>query len=72
MSVNYFRTLSVRCEKAASATFDLHAQREFRELAEEFSAKANKLEGVVPPYVIRQGGPGERTDERKSKLGSRP
>jgi hypothetical protein len=69
MSVNYFRALSVRCSKAASATFDLHAQREFRQLAEEFSAKADTLAGAVPPYVIRQGGPGERT-ERKSKLGS--
>jgi hypothetical protein len=68
MSVNYFHALSVRCAKAASATFDLHAQREFRQLAEEFSAKANKLEGVAPPYVIKQNGSGER----KSKLSSQP
>jgi hypothetical protein len=46
MSVDYFWALSLRCSKAASATFDIEAQREFRQLAEEFSAKANQLEAA--------------------------
>jgi hypothetical protein len=68
MSVDYFWALSLRCSKAASDTFDLQAQRELRQLAEEFSARAHQLEGVAPPPVQGHSSQGERGGERKSKL----
>ena len=72
MSVDYFWTLALRCSKAASDTFDVNAQREFRQLAEEFSARANQLERVAPPLDIAHGSQGKRKGERKSMLGLPP
>jgi hypothetical protein len=37
-------TLATRCRTASCDSFDLHAKEEFRQLATEFTTKANELE----------------------------
>jgi hypothetical protein len=44
MTANYFRTLAARCRTASRDSFDLFAKEEFRQLATEFTAKANELD----------------------------
>ncbi len=44
MTANYFRTLAARCRTASRNSVDLFAKEEFRQLATEFTAKANELE----------------------------
>ena len=44
MTANYFRTLAARCRTASRNSVDLFAKEEFRQLATEFTAKANELD----------------------------
>jgi hypothetical protein len=44
MTANYFRTVAARCRTASRDSFDLFAKEEFRQLATEFTAKANELD----------------------------
>jgi hypothetical protein len=44
MTASYFRALATRCRTASRDSFDLHAKEEFRQLATEFTAKADKLD----------------------------
>jgi hypothetical protein len=44
MTANYFRTLAARCRTASRDSVDLFAKEEFRQLATEFTAKANELD----------------------------
>jgi hypothetical protein len=45
MTANYFRALATRCRTASCDAFDLRAKEEFRQLATEFTTKANELDG---------------------------
>ena len=45
MIATYFRALATRCRTASCDSFDLHAKEEFRQLATEFTTKANELGG---------------------------
>jgi hypothetical protein len=51
-SVIFFRRLAVRCLTAARDCFELRAKEEFRRLAEEFTAKADKFERLQ--YLSRR------------------
>ena len=44
MTASYFRALATRCRTASRDSFDLHAKEEFRQLATEFTWKANELD----------------------------
>jgi hypothetical protein len=44
MTANYFRTLAARCRAASRDSCDLFAKEEFRQLATEFTARANELD----------------------------
>ena len=44
MTTSYFRSLAARCRTASHDSFDLFAKEEFRQLATEFTAKANELD----------------------------
>ncbi len=44
MTSNYFRALAARCRTASRDSFDLLAKEEFRQLATEFSAKADEID----------------------------
>ena len=45
MNGGYFRALAARCRTASRESIDLFAKEEFRQLATEFYAKADELEG---------------------------
>ena len=53
MEADYFRTLAARCMRAARTCFDLNAQKELRELADEFKRKAHELEEAVRERSMR-------------------
>jgi hypothetical protein len=44
MTASYFRSLAARCRTASRESFDLLAKEQFRQLATEFSAKAEDLD----------------------------
>jgi hypothetical protein len=44
MTTSYFRALATRCRTASRDSLDLHAKEEFRQLATEFTAKADELD----------------------------
>ena len=44
MTASYFRDLATRCRTASRDSFDLHAKEEFRQLATEFTAKADEVD----------------------------
>ncbi len=46
MTAVYFRALAAQCRKAGSDCSDLFAKEEFRHLANEFSTKADELDGL--------------------------
>jgi hypothetical protein len=46
MTAIYFRALAAQCRKAGRDCSDLFAKEEFRRLANEFSTKADELDGL--------------------------
>ena len=46
MTAIYFRALAAQCLKAGRDCSDLFAKEEFRRLANEFSTKADELDGL--------------------------
>jgi hypothetical protein len=65
MDVTYFRSLARRCLVAARNSFDVHAIEEFRQLAAEFTQKADQLERAYPPVLITKRGAAVRKVERR-------
>ena len=61
------RALSGRCLAAARECFDLHAKREFREIADELTRKADELDRFGHSFVDIRRGSGESREGQRDR-----